>query len=225
VLGARAYDAAGNVADSIAVPVMVNNIGTPPPQTPSDDIVLYASQATTIVGAWHSVPDASAAEGARLSNPDRGRAKISGAAADPADFFEITFSAHAGTAYRLWIRGRAEGNGWMNDSVFAQFTGSTTATGTASYRIGTTSAVSVNLENCSGCGLAGWGWQDDGWGAGGLGPLLYFSDSGTQTIRIQPREDGFSIDQIVLSPRRYLTTAPGGLKNDTVILLESTGSP
>jgi hypothetical protein len=39
-----------------------------------------------------------------------------------------------------------------------------------------------------------------------------------QTIRIQQREDGVSIDQIVLSPSRYRTTSPGALKNDRTIL-------
>jgi hypothetical protein len=31
-------------------------------------------------------------------------------------------------------------------------------------------------------------------------------------------QDGFSIDQIVLSADRYLTSSPGTLKNDTTIL-------
>jgi hypothetical protein len=35
------------------------------------------------------------------------------------------------------------------------------------------------------------------------------------------REDGFSIDQVVLSPAAYLTKAPGALKNDTTLLAES----
>jgi hypothetical protein len=32
------------------------------------------------------------------------------------------------------------------------------------------------------------------------------------------REDGISIDQIVLSAGTYLNTAPGGAKNDTTIV-------
>ena len=63
----------------------------------------------------------------------------------------------------------------------------------------------MNLEDCSGCGLSGWGWQDNGWGVGVLGPEVVFASSGTQRIRVQTREDGFTIDQIVLSPQRYLT--------------------
>ena len=86
------------------------------------------------------------------------------------------------------------------------------------FRIGTNAAATINLEDCSGCGLAGWGWQDNGYGSGVLGPLIYFAASGPQTLRIQVREDGFGLDQIVLSPDRYLTTAPGALKNDTTVL-------
>jgi hypothetical protein len=37
-------------------------------------------------------------------------------------------------------------------------------------------------------------------------------------LRIQVREDGVSIDQIVLSAVQYRSTRPGTAKNDTVIL-------
>jgi hypothetical protein len=51
-----------------------------------------------------------------------------------------------------------------------------------------------------------------------MGPVIYFQTTGLQTIRIQTREDGFSIDQIVLSPQSYLNSSPGALKNDNIIL-------
>jgi hypothetical protein len=35
-----------------------------------------------------------------------------------------------------------------------------------------------------------------------------------QTIRIQVREDGVELDQIVLSPKTYLTRAPGSPGGD-----------
>jgi hypothetical protein len=77
----------------------------------------------------------------------------------------------------------------------------------------------VNLEECSGCGESGWGWEDDGWGAVNRnGVTLRFPEGGVQTIRIQTREDGVSIDQIVLSSEKYKTTRPGTAKNDTVKL-------
>jgi hypothetical protein len=92
------------------------------------------------------------------------------------------------------------------------------SSGAAQWRIGTTSGADVNLEDCSGCGLSGWGWQDNGWGVGVMGPLVYFATTGPQTIRVQQREDGVSIDQIVLSSGAYLNASPGALKNDTTIL-------
>ena len=84
--------------------------------------------------------------------------------------------------------------------------------------IGSTSSVEYNLEDCSGCGLAGWGWQDNGWGVGVSGPNLVFNTTGMQTIRVLTREDGLAVDQIVLSPSRFLTQSPGALKNDATIV-------
>jgi hypothetical protein len=57
-----------------------------------------------------------------------------------------------------------------------------------------------------------------------MGPVIRFAQDGLQTIRIQMREDGISIDQIVLSAATYLNASPGALKNDTVILPPSNGS-
>jgi hypothetical protein len=51
-----------------------------------------------------------------------------------------------------------------------------------------------------------------------LGPLPYFAADGNQIIRIQAREDGPAIDQVVRSAERYLTKAPKQTKNDTTIV-------
>jgi regulation of enolase protein 1 (concanavalin A-like superfamily) len=199
--------------------VTVRAAGTPPPPPPSAaEIVLYASDVTQGAGAWTLQADATAAGGRRVWLPDAGRLKVTTAAEAPADFIEFTFNAEAGRAYRLWIRGRAQNDDWSNDSVHVQFSGSVNAENAAVYRIGTTSSAEYNLESCKGCGLSGWGWEDNGWGVDVLGPLIYFATTGPQTIRIQNREDGLSIDQIVLSSSRYLTAAPGATKNDTTIV-------
>jgi hypothetical protein len=182
------------------------------------DVVLYASEAPTRAGGWVVETDAAAAGGRRVRHPDAGGAKLANALAQPVHYFEMPFQADAGVPYRLWLRSKADANYWGNDSVFAQFDRSVDANGTPRYRIGTTSGTPINLEDCSGCRLSGWGWQDNGWGVGVLGPLIYFAQTGTQRIRIQTREDGLAIDQIVLSPERFLTSAPGALKNDTTIL-------
>jgi len=52
-----------------------------------------------------------------------------------------------------------------------------------------------------------------------MGPAISFEQPGAQTIRVQVKQDGFSIDQIVLSAETFLTVAPGALKNDSTILL------
>jgi hypothetical protein len=190
----------------------------PPPPPQAAEVVLYASDVSR-AGRWLLEADGTAAGGQRVRHPDAGAAKIATAAAQPANYFDVTFDAVTGTPYRLWIRGKADNNGWANDSVFAQFDKSVNASGVAQFRIGTTGAAEVNIEDCSGCGLSGWGWQDNGWGVGVRGPLIYFANGGAQRLRIQTREDGLSIDQIVLSPARYLTASPGALKNDNTILI------
>jgi hypothetical protein len=120
--------------------------------------------------------------------------------------------------YHLGLRGRANNNSYTNDSVYVQFSGSVTASGAPVFRIGSTAATAYVLENCSGCSISGWGWQDNGYGAGVLGAAIYFAMSGPQTLRIQTREDGLSIDQVILSPASYLTSPPGAVRNDTTIL-------
>ena len=57
-----------------------------------------------------------------------------------------------------------------------------------------------------------------------LGQPIYFASTGRQTLRVQVREDGLSIDQIVLSHTVFASTPPGTLKNDTTILAEADGS-
>jgi glucose/arabinose dehydrogenase len=190
----------------------------------SDDIVTYASGGTVNGGAWRVVADASAAGGKRLELPDAGAPKLAAPLSNPTNYVEIRVAVEAGRPYRLWLRGKAAHDNWANDSVFVQFSNSTDAGGAARNRIGSSQALIVALEDCTGCGLGGWGWQDSGFGVNALGPLVYFSTAGNQTIRIQGREDGISIDQVVLSPSTYLTTSPGTTKNDATILPESFGS-
>ncbi|HEX7773810.1 MAG TPA: metallophosphoesterase, partial [Pyrinomonadaceae bacterium] len=186
--------------------------------------MLYATETTAKVGNWLVEADATAAGGNRIRYPDAGGPKLTVAFANPAHYFETTFNAQAGVAYRLWMRGKADANSTNNDSAWVQFSGSVDSNGTPVFRIGTTSATMFNLEECTGCGLSAWGWNDNLFG--GLGPLIYFASSGPQTIRVQLREDGLSIDQIVLSPQTYLNNAPGATKNDATILPKTgAGSP
>ncbi len=204
-----------------ASPVTYTAFFQPARSTDLDTRVLFVAHATARAGTWRVVADSTAAGGARLEHPDAGVAKITTAATNPRDYFELTFHAEGNRAYRLWFRGQAAENAYTNDSAFAQFSSTVDAAGSAIYRIGTSSATPLSVEACSGCGLAGWGWEDNGYG--GSGPLIRFASTGVQTVRIQGREDGVSIDQIVLSPVSYVVYAPGPPKDDSTILTEHTG--
>jgi phosphatidylserine/phosphatidylglycerophosphate/cardiolipin synthase-like enzyme len=216
----RAYSSAGNSGYSNTTSVTAAALTLSP-----TDVVLYASKAPVRVGAWSPVADSTAAGGSRINNPNAGAAMVSTPLANPANYFEMTFTAPAGQGFRLWMRGKAASNNGNNDSVHVQFSDSVSAAsgGSAVYRIGTTSGTYINLAEVSGAALQDWGWQDNGFGAGVFGPLIYFANSGTHTIRVQVREDGFSIDQIVLSRDTFLNTSPGANKADNTILTEQNG--
>jgi hypothetical protein len=222
VLSARAYlrTAPGGAINDPTI-VTTGPPPPPPPPTPSvDEIVLWAAaDAASVNGTWRPVSDPSAAGQTALWNPNAGAPKLGSPLASPQNFIELTFNADAGKPYHLWLRMKADNDYWTNDSVWIQFSGSVDASGNAVNRIGTTSGTWVSLEECSGCGEQGWGWQDNAYGSpGDLGAPIYFAATGPQTIRIQIREDGLALDQIVLSAMQYATSAPGSNKNDATIL-------
>ena len=170
-------------------------------------------------GAWRRQDDATAASSSLLRHPNASAPKLNAPLANPTNYIEVGFPADPTQTYKLWVRLKADGNQWSNDSVFVQFEGATDANGNPSNQIGSSSALAVNLEECSGCGVSGWGWEDDGWGAkdrNGTARLRF--PKGFGRIRIQTREDGVSIDQVILSSNRFVTSRPGAAKNDTTIL-------
>jgi endonuclease/exonuclease/phosphatase family metal-dependent hydrolase len=185
-------------------------------QANSNDVVLYASKAPVRAGTWAVVADATAAGGYLIQNPDVGAAKLLVPLAKPLNYFEITFPAYAGLQYHLWIRSKSLNNSTSNDSVYVQFSDSVNDAGSAVDRIGTTSAEAVVLQACTGAPESGWGWSDNGWC--GSGKPLYFQTTGTHTLRVQVREDGLSIDQIVLSPQIFLSNPPGKRVTDATVL-------
>jgi hypothetical protein len=183
------------------------------------EIVLWTADVDDFQGEWTLAADPTAAGGARAYDPNRGAPKINKPLTDPPSRVLVRFFPEPTLTYKLWVRLKADGNSWANDSVWLQFSGAADRAGTPRYQIGTDSGLSVNLEECSGCGESGWGWEDDGWGAVNLnGVTLRFPnpDHDPQHLLIQTREDGVSIDQIVLSAEKYLTA--GAAKNDATIL-------
>jgi endonuclease/exonuclease/phosphatase family metal-dependent hydrolase len=188
------------------------------------DVVLYASDVATLQGNWTKASSSGAAGGEALTSADNGWSATTAPLASPTNYFEASFSASAGTAYHVWVRLRAANNSKWNESVWLQFNDATNTSGSAIYRIGTTSALLVNLENCSGCGVSSWGWKD---GAYWLSQqaTIKFPTTGSHTVRVQTREDGVQVDQIVLSPSTYLSSSPGSISNDTKIVPKPATAP
>ncbi|MGH8639535.1 MAG: endonuclease/exonuclease/phosphatase family protein [Burkholderiales bacterium] len=189
------------------------------PAVAQTQVELAPEGATARAGKWVVTSDSSAAgAGKTMRHPDAGAAKITSALASPRDYFEVTFTASKGVGYRLWLLGKADRNYWGNDSVFVQFSSSVKSSGSATWRIGTTSATEINLEECSGCGLSGkWQWQDNGWGRGVKGPLVYFASTGIHRMRVQTREDGLAIDHMTLTPETVATTTPTTSSGSTLL--------
>jgi hypothetical protein len=210
-LQARAYDIAGKRTIASRTVTVSNGAA-------AGDIVFYAADAPVRAGSWRVVTDSTAAGGRRLEQPEAGAATIDPPLANPTHYVEIPVTVEADRNYRVWMRIKAAGNSGYSDSIWLQTSGTVDTSGASVFRIGSTSATRINLQDCSGCSVSGWGWQDNGFGTNVLGPVLRFATGGAQTLRIQAREDGISIDQVVLSPSTYLNSSPGALKNDTTIL-------
>jgi hypothetical protein len=187
-----------------------------PPAGPPE-VVLYATDFTRHGSVWTTQGDSTAAGGQMMSTPDNGLANAGAPLASPTDYVEATFAAPAATSYTVWLRLRGLNNNKYNDSVWVQFSDAS-AGGSAAYPINSTSGLLVNLASESaGTSLNGWGWQNTAYWLS-QATTVTFAASGSHVIRIQVREDGAQIDQVVLSPSRYLSHAPGPVTNDSTIV-------
>jgi phosphatidylserine/phosphatidylglycerophosphate/cardiolipin synthase-like enzyme/regulation of enolase protein 1 (concanavalin A-like superfamily) len=192
----------------------------PPPVVPpsgATTIVMWTATdvaASDIVGKWQFTNDSTAAGGKALWNPDKATVKISPPLPTPTTYFEIPFNAMSGTAYHLWVRLRAQANSTLNNSVSVQFDDSIDQYGSPLYRIGSAQGAETILNDPSGT-LNGWGWADNGFG--GAPTPIFFTTTGSHRLRVQQRSDGAIVDQIILSPDAFITSAPGGTSGDTHI--------
>ncbi|HEX5833513.1 MAG TPA: hypothetical protein VFY34_06660, partial [Pyrinomonadaceae bacterium] len=75
---------------------------------------MYATETNAKFGNWLIEADGTAASGARIRYPDAGGPRLTTAFANPTHYFELTFNAEAGIAYRLWMRGKADANSTNN---------------------------------------------------------------------------------------------------------------
>jgi hypothetical protein len=186
---------------------------------PASDIVIYATDvpASALHGAWTFAADPTAAAETKLITPDTGVSNTSEPLSAPDHYFDVTFNAVADTPYTIWLRLQATDNSKWNDSVWVQFSDAK-ADGVDAYPINSTSALLVNLAtDSSAASLNGWGWAN---GAYWLSQptTVTFGDNATHTLRVQVREDGVQLDQIVLSPATFASSAPGPVSDDHTIV-------
>ena len=208
---------AHNAAGATAGPVW--SFTTAAASTAATDVVIYASDITSsqMHGAWTPASDSTSPNGVKLTTPNAGWATLQQPLAAPADYFDVPFTANADTPYTMWLRIRAINNDKYNDSVWVQFSDAL-VNGSPVYRIGTTNGLLVNLATDStATSLNGWGWKNGAYWLA-QATTVTFPNGGTHTLRIQIREDGVELDQIVLSPMTYLSSPPGRATNDSTIV-------
>ena len=188
-------------------PVARHHRTTTPPA--AGEIVLYAANATSTTSGWKVEADTSAANHLKLRHADAKAAKLS-APGQPTHYFELTFNAEAGRPYHLWLRGRADTSPSLRITTTrcSSVLDGITQDGADTWQIGSPSATDVNLEDCSGCGQSGWGWQDNGWGsATAIGTHVYFRNPGR--IRSESRRERMDSRLIRSCCRPQRMTTPG----------------
>jgi hypothetical protein len=186
---------------------------------PIQKVVIYASDLppAALHGSWTVAPDPQSPNGTKLVTSDTGFAATDAPLVTPAHFVEVTFNADAGRPYTLWLRLKALNNSKFNDAVWVQFSDAL-AGGSPIYPIGSASGLAVNLAtDGSAASLNGWGWQNSAYWMS-QPTTVTFASAGAHTLRIQLREDGVQLDQIVLSATTYLNVAPGSATNDSMIV-------
>jgi hypothetical protein len=200
--------------------VTVGSPSTPPPPPPTAaNVVIYANDipVTALHGTWAKAADSTSPSSVKLATPDNGVANPNNPVAAPSDYVDVTFSADANTPYTIWLRLKATANSKYNDAVWVQFSDAL-ANGAPVYQLNSTSGLLVNLAtSSSGSSLNNWGWQNTAYWLS-QATTVTFANAGNHTLRIQIREDGVQLDQIVLSPSTYLNSAPGSATNDSTIV-------
>jgi glucose/arabinose dehydrogenase len=184
------------------------------------DIVIYASDlpAAALHGSWAPAGDSGSPNGVKLATPDAGTANLNVPLAAPIDYVDVTFNANSGTPYTLWLRLKALNNIKFNDAVWVQFSDARTLNGAPIYAMNSSSGLLVNLATDStASSLNSWGWQNGAYWLN-QATTLTFASSGSHTLRIQVREDGVQLDQIVLSPNTFRNSPPGPVGGDTTIV-------
>jgi hypothetical protein len=180
-----------------AVGVTVGSAQAPPP-----DVVIHASTLPRSALSEFSFWDDPASPGGKLvGTPNTGGELDPPPENDPNVRFKV--QVRGGVAYRCWIHmkvGAPKGVAKAN-RLWVQFTGAVDEGGRETLKPGTGSYLTAQ-----GPTQQGWAWV--GCNAGTSPALVRFAAAGEVTVRIQAGMEGVGFDQVVLSPAKYLETAP-----------------
>ena len=141
------------------------------------DVVLTHRMPPWSKGTWSLVPDATAADGSRVWNPNRARE------IEPLANRRTTRDSVSGGSGRRLSPVAAAGRPEQarERRVMVQFSGSVDQAGTPGIVSARPRRTDVNLADCNSCHPSGWGWQDNGFSAHVMGANIYFEQSGAQT--------------------------------------------
>ena len=129
------------------------------------EIVLHMNQAITHRERdWTAVNDSAVGIRRARLQPQSWAPQGDRPSATPASYIERSFLAEPTRVYKLWIRLKADGDYWGNDSVWVQFSGSTDAAGEPGPTGSARRQGWRSTWRCANCGESGWGWEDDGLG-------------------------------------------------------------
>ena len=179
--------------------------------TNMDEIVIYASDVCDTHGAFGRAYDANSPEQVMIEDMPNEGLRVGGhfgnsADTNPENYLDVSFNAHANTIYHFWGRSKivANGDAGTSDSMYAQFSDSLRLDNTTPVnRIGTSQGlVYSDFDKWN------WKWDDIWTGVTTEGEKFYLASEGPHTVRIQRREDGLAIDQIIISSGTFLNTRP-----------------
>lgn len=171
--------------------------------TAARDVVLVASSIPKAgLSEWRFLPDPAAAGGQLAETPNSGGDLDPPPESDPHVTTKI--KVEGGVPYRVWVRmkvGTPKGVSKAN-KLWVQFSKVTDAAGKEILKPETGSYLTAQ-----GPTAPGWAWVPCELGAE-KSTKIKFKGSGEVTVYIQAGMEGVGFDQLVLSPARFLDSAP-----------------
>lgn len=174
-------------------------------QSPAPEVVVYASDLTAgALSEFDFWADPASPGGKLIGTVNEGGELDPPPEDDPHVTFKV--AVQGGVPYRCWIHmkvGAPKGKSQAN-MLWVQFTDAVDEKNEAVLKPGTGSYLTAQSSP-----RPGWRWVGcDAANPGASASLIRFRTSGHATVRLQAGMEGVGFDQVLLSPSRFLTTAP-----------------